>query len=941
MIQLCWNLLIIVIAFKIVKKLTFIVSILVLLFSQTYAQDTEKRLVSTRVTGMPFKDYVELISKQTDVQIYYNPLWVEGLLVNASLDSVDARMAIEKAFLFRDLTASWWGNAVVVLKSQKLISELDLQASGTNIESSPNSTGKTESEERYLIGRRSDVLKVLVVGKKGMASTKERVKIRGKIADGESGESLIGATMYIEELGVGAATDQNGFLSVVVPTGNYTSRFDCLGQKTERYQFKVLSGGEFSISLAKEVIAIDEVVVYGDKSMNITTREAGLEKLTMRTIKEIPMMMGERDIIKVSELLPGIVSVGEGSAGINVRGGNFDQNGFYINKIPIYNTSHVFGFFPAFNPDIVKDFSIYKGHIPAEYGGRLSSIFDIITRQGNRKKFTVHGGLNPVTSNITIEGPIVKDTASIIVSARSSYSDWILSRISDPDISQSSTRFSDITFSANYDPSMKNQFSFFSYYSKDYFKFSDLNEYDYSNLGASLMWRHTITPSLRTEFSLIASEYSFNTIDKETSITAYEHGYSIQHFESKNSMNYLIGNKSNLSAGLSLIYYNLERGKVNPYKESIKVPVDLGVEKGFEGSVFLSELYDPFNWLSISLGARYSFYTPLGPKDVYSYSANQPKTSSFIADTLHYGNNKPIKWYSGPEIRASLNFKTDLNGSIKISYNQTKQFLFLLNNTISLAPNSQWKLSDYYLKPASSQQLSFGVFRNLFSSKYEASVEFFHKQTKNYTEFKDGASFIDNPNVEAVVLQGDQRAYGIEAMLKKTGGKFNGWIAYTYSRSFVKVDGKYSWDDINSGIEYPSNFDIPHVVNMVANYRFTRRFVLSSTITYQKGRPITFPKSIYYVDGVQVIDYSERNEFRIPDYFRIDMSLNVEGNLKKDKLVHSSWVFGVYNLTGRRNPYSIFFKSEDGKIKGYKYSVIGVPIFTVTWVFKLGNYSSE
>ena len=410
----------------------------------------------------------------------------------------------------------------------------------------------------------------------------------------------------------------------------------------------------------------------------------------------------------------------------------------------------------------------------------------------------------------------------------------------------------------------------------------------------------------------------------------------------RGAFSHLLSDKNRIEGGATLIGYDLTRGTVKPYSnESLRIPVELGGEKGFETALFFSDTYDPFSWLNVYLGLRYSFFAPLGERDVYTYLPNLPRDNRYVADTISYNNLQPIKWYHGPEVRTSINFKTDANGSVKLAFNQTRQNLFMLSNTITISPNTQWKLADYHLKPTIGRQLSLGIFRNFPKLSTEFSVEGFVKNIGNLTEFKDGANFTEIPQVETMVLQGNQTAYGVELMLRKTAGHFNGWIAYTYSRSTVKIDGKEFWEKINQGIAYPSNYDIPNVLNVVANYRFSRRINLSATTTYQQGRPVTYPISVYYIDEMPVIEYSQRNEFRIPDYFRVDISLSLEGNLKRKKLFHSSWVFGVYNATGRKNPLSIFFKTENGIIKGDKYSIIGTPILTATWVFKLGNYAAD
>ncbi len=899
-----------------------------------------KNYFACNVDNISFNEFVQLIEKKTDAKVFFDKQLTTDIKTSLSSDSILIINALNFALKGTNLKVSKWHEHFVILEDEELIKELPNFTQEKVDSTLDNKTGITKSKERYISGRKPDVIETINIGNKN-AQSNGKIKIAGKILDVDTGEPIIGATIYIEETKTGAATDLNGYFIIILKKGKYNARFSSLGYKTGKYLLNVYSDGSMRIELKIATFSLQEAVIKGDRQMDIKFKDPGLEKLTAKSIKAIPMMMGERDILKVSEMLPGIVSVGEGSSGLNVRGGSSDQNAFYINKVPIYNTSHLFGFFPAFNSDIIKDFSIYKGHIPAEYGGRLSSVFNITTRQGNRKKFSLHGGLNPLSANVTLEGPIKKDKSSVLFSARSSYSDWILSRIDDPVIRTSSANFNDFSLGLNYDFE-KTLISVFAYSSDDRFDLSDINSYTYSNRGSSINIHHNFNNLLRMNVALIGSQYAFKTTDMQEISTAYKHSYEINHYELRTDFTQTLNEFNELDFGFSGIIYQLDRGSITPYgEESLRKTINHGKEQGLEAAIYISDKYDVTPWLNISAGFRYSFYTPLGSKDVYTYLDNQPRDTRYINDTLYFDANETIKWYKTPEFRLSMNFETDPNGTIKLAFNQMSQNLFMLNNTVTVAPNTQWKLADYHLKPSKSNQISVGVFRNMPAKNLEGSVELFYKKTTNFPEFKDGADFLNNPVIETEILQGDQKSYGAEFLLKKTGGKIDGWIAYTYSRSFVHIDGENSWDQINNGKEYPSNFDIPHVLNTVINYNVSKRVTLSAVLTYQKGKPVTYPVSVYYVDDTPLIDYSDRNKYRIPDYFRTDLSLTVEGNLKKDKLIHSSWMFSVYNLTGRKNAYSVYFISENGYIKSYKYSVIGTPFLTITWLFKLGNYASQ
>ena len=902
-----------------------------------------KHAVAYHVKDVPFSEFCNLVFQQSSIRVFYQENWIKNIKVTLDTDSSSAYDAVSGALKGSGFEVSVWHSNLIILPGEKLISELPSYA-GLNekvIVKDSASQSITESEEKYITGRKADVVQILRVGQKNAVAAGVKAKLLGRIVDEETGEPIFSAIMYIAETKNGAVSDINGFVSLSLLPGKYTANFEYLGYAKQKYQLEVISDGEFTIKMVKTMIQMKDVVVYGDRQMAFKTKDAGLVKLSIKSIKELPMMMGERDILKVSGTLPGIVSVGEGSAGINVRGGGSDQNAFYLNKIPIYNTSHLFGFFPAFNADIIKDFSIYKGFIPAQYGGHLSSVFNIITRQGNRKHITARGGISPITGNLVVEGPITKDNSSFILSARSSYSDWILTKIKSPDIQNSSALFNDFSAGLNYD-FRKSQLSVLAYHSFDRFDLAELSSYEYANNGLSASVNHNFSNSLRAEFSLIGSQYTFSTIDKQQESNSYQHAYKMEHYEFRSDFKQVLNDKNSLEYGLGVILYKLDRGKVLPYgDESYRKAVDLGREQGFENAIYLSETCDVLPWLKLTTGMRYALYLPTGPKTVYTYTENQPKDIRNIEDTLKFNSNQPICWYHEPDFRVAVNITTDVAGSVKLAFNQMHQNLFMLSTTAAIAPNTQWKLADYHLLPSKSSQWSAGVFRTLAEWGLEASAELFYKQTRNFPEFKDGADFLNNPLVETSVLQGNQKAWGIELFIKRSARKLEGWIAYTYSRSMIKVDGGEDWSQINGGEAYPANFDIPHVANVVLNYHITRRITFATIITYQTGKPVTYPVSVYYVNGLPVLDYSKRNAYRIPDYFRTDFSVTIEGNLKKQKFMHSSYIFSLYNATGRDNPYSVYYKTEDGVIRSYQYSVIAVPVFMATWLFKLGNYATE
>lgn len=922
---------------------TFLIGILMtLLFS--LAQEPGLK-ISVHITNAEFEQFVLQVEEQCSLRVYFKPEWFEDVRVSYDGDSV----TVEDAF---DRVLQGMGLHVNILNEERLLilpdSRLSLRLPVLRGEMKRSYTRESGEEfmgvkaDEYLSGTRPEqITRTIVVGDKRNA-TRSVARVRGKMINMENGEPVAGATMVELESGKGTVSDHSGYLSMALLPGKHFMRFSFIGMEPLDLMLDVRSDGDFQLEMRPAVIALGEVQIMGKQYREINTTDIGVEHFSMSSLKSVPVFMGDRDVIKISKLLPGITSAGEASVGVNVRGGNVDQNIFYVNRLPIYNTSHLFGFFSAFNSDMIRDFSIYKGNVPVTFGGRLSSVFDISTRKGNNKMFTAHAGISPVSAHATVEGPIKKGSSSFLLSGRSSYSDWILNRMDDPLIRDSDAFFYDFAGSLNFQPGSKDALSLFYYQSFDRFRYGDISDYEYANRGGSVSWEHHLSPALTSRLTGSISTYNFGNIEKSEIARAYSHDYFLNHNELSSEFSWVPGLKHVVDFGASIIYYRLDRGVVKPYGDaSIRNENDLGFEQAFEGSIFLSDNIQVMPWLTFYGGLRYSFYSKLGPQTVMLYEENQPKSESTIIDSVSYGNFEPITFHSGPEVRTAINIKTGPNTSFKFSFNQMRQYLFMLSNTVTISPTDQWKLSDYHIDPQSSYQLTGGFYHIFPRIGISASVELYYKNASDIVEYKDGADFITSPLTETVVLQGVQNAYGAEFMLQKTTGRLDGWISYTRSKSEMLVDGEFDFDQINNGDPYPSNFDRPNVLNVVANYDISRRFSISSTMVYMSGRPITYPTALYYINSIAYIDYYARNQFRIPDYFRVDLSLNIEGNLKAKKTFHSTWSLNVYNLLGRNNPQSIYFTPQEYFVQGWAFSVIGAPIFTISWNVKMGNYESQ
>jgi hypothetical protein len=908
-------------------------------------QEDEIRF-SGNYQDVPFEEFVKSLEDELNLSFYYLESWIRGIRVTVSGEDLSLSQTLERTLLPAGVFYHIESNRRIYLtKKQPLLAKLP-DFNGTETGDILPGEGEDESlisaEQRYIDGRKAGMLETLQVGSREAGEGKNVAVLHGKITDEETGDPLIGATVYFEELNKGTATDVDGRFSLVLRPGKYTVEFKCMGMEDRVNTLEVLSGGDLDISLQKSVIALTEVVVHANRYHNVRGTQMGFDRLNYKIMKEVPVVMGEKDVLKVIQMLPGVQTIGEGAAGFNVRGSAADQNMIYINKVPVYNSAHLFGFFTSFSPDIVKDFTLYKSNLPASYGGRLASVFDITARQGNMNRYTAHGGISPVTGRLSVEGPIVKGKSSLILTGRSTYSDWLLTRLEDPELRSSKANFYDMAGLLTWELGEKTLVKAFAYYSSDYFRLGNTNQYDYNNAGGSLNIRRRMGTRASADLALVYGTYDFSTINEQVASEAWTQKYLIDHYESKLDISWLSLGKHKLTFGGNAILYKLDRGKVLPYGEiSMRVPVDLGLDNGLETGVYLADEIALTPRLTLYGGLRFSTFTSLGPDQTQIYGEGLPMQPGSVVEVRETGPYEAIKSYYGLEPRAAINVMLGANNSLKLNYNRVNQYMFMLSNTIAISPTDQWKLVDYNIRPPFVDQVSLGFYQDFPRGGVNTSLEVYYKSIGNVVDYRDGASFITTPHVEQVTLQGEQEAYGIEALLKKSLGKLSGWVAYSYSRSTMLVDSPLPNERINSGKPYPSNFDRPHNLSVVTNVKLNRRLSFSANMVYTTGRPVTYPVSIYYLDGIQMLDYSDRNSYRIPDYFRVDFSINLEGNLKERKLFHSYWMLNFYNATGRKNAYSIFFQNDEGTINGYKLSIFGRTVITLSWNFKLGNYASE
>ncbi|EAR03016.1 carboxypeptidase-like regulatory domain-containing protein [Maribacter sp. HTCC2170] len=773
------------------------------------------------------------------------------------------------------------------------------------------------------------------IGKEQKNNQRKRFRLSGTIRNIADNRPVPNFAVVVRALGIGTTTDNSGRYAINLPVGLNVVETSSLGFEDTKTNIIIYNDGNYNIEVEESYELLDEVVLKADAVSNVDDATTGNTKIGAEETKNIPLVLGERDLLKVATTLPGVTTAGEGSAGFNVRGGKTDQNLILLDNAVVYNPSHFFGIFQALNPFAISDLNIYKGAIPAEYGGRLSSVFEISTKNPDTEEFKGEVSIGPVTANAVVEIPLVKEKSGLMIGARGAYSDWVLRSLNDVSLKNSSASFYDVMGKYNHQINENNGLSVSGYYSKDAFSITSDSLYGYSNRLFSLKWDHKFNEKNAGSLVLTNSQYNFD-IDFDGSVNDnFLQKYKIDETELKLRMKYLLNDRHNFDYGFSTKLYGVQPGQIDPKtSQDLILPLKIPKERGIESALFLTDNLKVNDKLLLDLGLRYSFFTALGSSQQLVYEDGLPKSTETVVDTLNFKKNEVIKTYGGPEVRISARYFLKEDFSIKASFNNMYQFIHTLSNNTTVSPIDTWKLSDYNIKPQQAKQFALGLYKNIDNDNYELSLEGFYKRQKNLLDFKTGAKLILNETIETEVLQGDGKSYGLEFFVRKNAGKLNGWLGYTYSRSLLKLDSGFREERVNDGRYFPSNFDKPHDFSLVLNYKFTKRYSVSTNFLYQTGRPVTFPVGNYTFNDIEYVLYSDRNRYRISDYYRLDIGLNIEGNHKAKKLAHSFWNISVYNVLGRNNPYSVFFVSDSGEIEALQSSIFSIPVPSITYNFK-------
>lgn len=768
-------------------------------------------------------------------------------------------------------------------------------------------------------------------------------EITGEVVDGKTGDPLVGAIVSQSKLKLDINTDKDGKFTIKLPVGDQELNVKFFGYEENNTKIKVYGKGNLKLELFEKSISLDEVIVRAEMAQNSVMRnQMSIVRMDSKVIKELPVSMGEKDIIRSATLMPGIQSVGEFGSGFIVRGGSADQNLILMEDLPVFNPSHVFGLISIVNPDDVSNVTLLKAGIPAKYGERASSVMDIKMGGAPTDKIHASGGIGLISSRLNLKVPLFNKKIVFSMGGRSSYSDWILKRLRDPDLMNSSAGFYDLNTMLTISPNSSNRISFFGYLSDDNFKFSNSTRYSYSNLMGGAKWTHVFNSKLSSTIMTGRSTYELDMeedINKPLEISKINTGIVYDCFKWNFAWAMLVNNSVDI--GINAIRYNNKAGELTPGSpESIVLPKKVQDEQAYELSAYLSDNFSVTDKLNIEAGVRYTRYMLTGPYQKRTFKSDMPRSVDNLLEAKDYKAGETVYSHNGIEPRFSVIYKLNTESSVKASYSRIHQYLNLVSNTSVMAPTDVWKLSDNNLLPLISDQVAVGYYRNFLKKAIEASVEIYYKHLGNAVEYKEGASLLLNQSLETDLIPAKGYNYGVELYVKKISGRLTGWASYTFSKALRQTTSPFEEEKIRNNAVFNSNYDRPHNLISVANYHISRRWRFSATFMLNSGRAVTLPELKYNYLGNQLIYYSDRNKYRLPAYHRLDVSITLDESLRLKKKWKGSWSLSIVNLYSRKNAYSSFYQKEMPGLSNnfrtfslYKLYIIGRPLPTITYNF--------
>jgi hypothetical protein len=866
---------------------------------------------------MTFDKLMQQLGNKHQVQFYYRPEWLELRSFNSSILKLELNDALNSLKAETDFSIFTIDSLLYIFVPTK------------------------QEYEPPVAEKNPDIITVGNPAEYGKYSS---AIIEGRIINGSTGNPLPGTSVFIDRLKLGAIADIRGHYHLTAPAGEHTVRISFMGFDEMTQKIKLTGNGTLDLKLYEKSIKLGEVTVMAERpEINVSGTQLSYIRFDSRSIKELPVLMGTKDLIKSIVLMPGVQTIGEFGSGFNVRGGSSDQNLILLEDVPLFNSSHLFGLTSVVNSDGISSATLIKAGISAKYGERASSLLDIRFGADEPERRTAKGGIGLIDSRLYLETPLLTKKISLLVSARSSYSNWLLHKIPDVDLMNSSAHFYDANTILTWKPDPSDRISLFGYLSNDQFGYTKNRDYNYSNLLVSAKWKHTFSNIFY--FNLVAglSNYHYQLSESDTlkPWESYKVKSSVLYKNLKLNFSWLSLDNHAIDFGINGVFYTIKPGEQYPLgTESEILPLYMPQEKAGEYAVYITDNFTLSPKLKMDIGLRYSLYTYLGPSKIYSYKKGIPRSRQSIIDSTLYGNNELVGTWSGLEPRISMRFGISDNKSVKISYNRIHQYINLVSNTAIMTPSDVWKLSSPDLKPLRCDHFAIGYFQNFRNNSIESSIELYYKELKNAIDYKNGAKILLNPYLETDLLNVKGFNYGIELFVKKNSGKLTGWASYTFSRSLQKTTGVFDEEKINNNQLFPSNFDRPNNLVINLNYNISRRWRFGGTFTYSTGRPVTLPEYKYDYQGYQLLYYSYRNKYRLPDYHRLDVSITHDESLKLKKKWKGSWVFSVVNLYGRKNAYSVFYKKEEHMVS-YEYRqydtymlyIIGRPFPSLTYNF--------
>ncbi len=884
------------------------------------------------VADRPIGELFDAIERQTSWRIFA-PDGVDTIRVTVNETSEDAAEVIRKALGGTALRVTVADGAIFILDRERDLvttlpewyyTESDVR-SDTDGSSFVLDTGGDHGADSQA--------KIYEVGDPE-ASPPGRVALSGYVYDSATGEAVPGIMLRVEGTNTVAVSDGYGYYRFNLPPGRYEIDITGAGQADSKRHVQLYSEGTLDILTAEKIETLTAITVYGDRRDNVRQTAIGVERVTVGDIKNMPMAFGELDILKVVTALPGVKSSGEISSGFNVRGGATDQNLILYNDGTIFNPTHMFGLFSAFNPDIVRDMELYKSSIPTRFGGRISSVLDIHSREGNKKEFAGSASIGLLTSRLTLEGPIWKDRTSVIVGGRTTYSDWMLRQIPEKSGYKNGTAgFWDINATLSHRFDDRNNLFVDGYYSQDRSRFEEYEDYKYRNINGSIKWRHVID---NRSFAVVTAgydHYDHRVRNTENEYTGYTYDFGIDQVFGKVDFTLQAGDEHSLGFGLNTQLYDMNPGVRRPYGDNSEFrPQFMERERALESALYMSDKWTVSDRFEVDYGLRWSMFNALGPRNYTLYTLGSLPSEATISETGRKGGI--LKTYTGPEFRLSARYSLMDDLSVKIGINSMRQYIHKISNNTVMSPTDTWKLSDINIKPQKGIQYAAGLYKDFRDKFIEITLEGYYKTLDDYLDYRSGARLTMNEHLERDLVSTRGRAYGVELMVRRTEGRLNGWASYAWSRTELRQDDPIIPIPVNGGNWYPADHDKPHEFKVVMNYRFTHRFSVSVNADYSTGRPITVPIARYSYAGGEYLFFAERNSVRVPDYFRLDASINIEPSHHLTLLTHSMISIGVYNATGRKNAHSVYFKQEDGQLNGYKLSIFGVPIPYISYNIK-------